>query len=90
MAFLAIAFGFLIWGQTVLKVKLQGVSFVLYWSACFLFTFLALMTALVDIWCVRRRIRKERRKLLKDAFVKMQDGDDHGGNSPQSGASKEN
>ena len=68
MAFLAVAFGMLVWGQTVLKDKLDGLAYIFYWLGCFLFTVLALMTALVDIWCVRRKQRIERRTLIKNTF----------------------
>lgn len=74
--FLALAFAMLVWGQTVLKPKLEGVGYVVYWTGCFLFTFLALMTALVDIWCVRRKQRNERRMLLKKAFTELEPADD--------------
>ena len=62
----------LVWGQTVLKPKLDGVGYIVYWTGCFLFTFLALITALVDIWCVRRKQRNERRMLIKKAFTEME------------------
>jgi hypothetical protein len=76
MAFLAVAFGMLIWGQTVLKARLDGLGYIVYWLACFLFTILALMTALVDIWCVRRKQRLERRALIKNTFTHLADLDD--------------
>jgi len=74
--FLASAFGMLIWGQTVLKPKLDGMGYILYWTGCFLFTFLALITALVDIWCVRRNQRNERRTLIKKTFTELEHLDD--------------
>ncbi len=76
LAFLAFAFGMLVWGQTVLKPKLDGVGYIVYWTGCFFFTFLALITALIDIWCVRRRQRNERRNLLKNTFNDLKDLDD--------------
>src|SRR6266542_5001303 len=39
LLFLALAFGLLIWGQTVLRQKLHGISFLIYWSFCFVMTF---------------------------------------------------
>ena len=66
--FLVIAAGMLIWGQTILKPYLEGIGFVLYWLACMTFTGLALLTALLDIWAVRRRTRKQQRDLLQRIF----------------------
>ena len=66
MFFLLLAFGMLVWGQTVLKPRLgQGIAFVLYWLACFAFTGLAILTALLDFWIVRRRSRVAQRELLR-------------------------
>jgi hypothetical protein len=76
LAFLALAFGMLVWGQTVLKPKLDGAGYIVYWTGCFFFTFLALITALIDIWCVRRRQRNERRNLLKKTFTELNSVDD--------------
>ena len=66
--FLLIAAGMLIWGQTILKPYLEGIGFVLYWLACIAFTGLALLTALLDIWAVRRRTREQQRDLLQRIF----------------------
>ena len=66
--FLLIAAGMLIWGQTILKPHLEGLGFVLYWLACMTFTGLALVTALLDIWAVRRRTREQQRDLLQRIF----------------------
>ena len=66
--FLLIAAGMLIWGQTILKPYLEGLGFVLYWLACMAFTALALFTALLDIWAVRRRTREQQRDLLQRIF----------------------
>src|SRR5216117_17356 len=63
--YLLIAAGMLIWGQTILKPHLEGIAFVFYWVACLAFTGLALVTALLDIWAVRRRTREQQRDLLQ-------------------------
>ena len=63
-----IAGGMLIWGQTILKPHLEGIGFVIYWLACMVFTGLALVTALLDIWAVRRRTREQQRDLLQRVF----------------------
>jgi hypothetical protein len=62
---LAVSAGMLIWGQTVLKPHLDGVSFLVYWTLCFLFTMSAILIALVDLRAVRRRLRQERRDLVE-------------------------
>lgn len=67
--FLAVSFGMLVWGQTFLQDRLAGASYLLYWSVCFFFTFLAVTTALLDILLVRRQTRIDRKELLKRAFV---------------------
>ena len=78
--FLVLAFGMLIWGQTVLKSSLTGVWFVLYWMVCFLMTGAAIVTALMDMRATRRRIRSEQRDLLertwKDINHKPDDWDE--------------
>ncbi len=58
----------LVWGQTALKPTLQGLSFILYWAVCMCLTFLALMTALLDLWIVRRRGREQEKQLLNDTL----------------------
>lgn len=78
LVFLALAFGMLVWGQTVLKSRLSGMVFVFYWLGCFLFTFLALMTSALDIWLIRRKQRKERTNLVKNTFTKLESLDDDG------------
>ena len=74
---LAVAAGLLIWGQTVLKPYLDGLSFLLYWSACFLFTFATIIIALLDMRAVRRRTQAEQqdliRRTLADAEPKQKD-----------------
>lgn len=63
--FLAIAFGMLIWGQMVLKDKLHGIGFLVYWTGCFFFTFAAIITALLDMRATRKRARREQQDLLR-------------------------
>lgn len=67
--FLAVGFGMLVWGQTFLESRLTGAAYLFYWSICFLFTFLAIATALLDILLMRRQVRSERREMLKKAFL---------------------
>lgn len=67
LLFLALAFGMLIWGQFVLHKELEQrpVLFVFYWSGCFLLTFAAIVTALLDMRSTRRRARQEHDKLVQ-------------------------
>ena len=68
---LAAAIGLLIAGQTVLRHSLQGRAFVLFWLACFGFTFLAMLVALWDAREVRRQTRLEQRDLLETTVHKI-------------------
>ena len=63
--FLALAFGFLIWGQTVLRDRLTGVAFLAYWGGCFLFTVAAIVTALLDVRATRKRAREDQERLIE-------------------------
>lgn len=65
LLFLLLAAGMLIWGQTVLKPHLRGLVFIAYWLGCFAFTGMAMLTALLDLWIVRTRSRRERRELIE-------------------------
>ena len=65
MFFLLVAVGMLVWGQTVFRSRLTGMSFVVYWLMCLGLTFLALATALWDLRAVRRRLREEQRDLIQ-------------------------
>ena len=62
---LAMAFGMLVWGETVLKPYLRGILFLIYWLVCFVFTCSAIVFALLDVRAVRRRIQAEQRDLLE-------------------------
>jgi hypothetical protein len=75
--FLLIAAGMLIWGQTILKPYLEGIGFMLYWLGCLAFTGLALITALLDIWAVRRRTREQQRDLLQRIFEESESNEEN-------------
>jgi hypothetical protein len=81
--FLAVAFGMLIWGQTVLEEVLERnrVLFVIYWSFCFLLTVGAIVTALLDMRATRKRARHEHEQLLRRT---MDDIDREAGRSEDS------
>jgi hypothetical protein len=80
--FLLIAAGMLIWGQTILKPYLEGIGFVLYWLTCMAFIGLALLTALLDIWAVRRRTREQQRDLLQRIFNEVESNEENKTNKP--------
>ena len=81
LVFLGIAFAMLVWGQTVLQPKPDGVAFILYWLGCFVFTVLAMMTALLDIWLIRRKQRRDRRELVRRTFSNAEEAEDE--NDPE-------
>jgi hypothetical protein len=80
--FLLIAAGMLIWGQTILIPYLEGAGFVVYWLSCMAFTGLALVTALLDIWAVRRRTREQQRDLLQRIFDEAESNEENKTNKP--------
>ena len=70
--FLALAFGFLIWGQTVLRDRLKGLAFVAYWGACFLWTSAAIITALIDVRVTRRQAQREHEELIRRTLDELE------------------
>jgi hypothetical protein len=71
LLFLLLAGGMLLWGQTWLEAHLQGMVFVAYWLGCFVFTGLAMITALLDARAVRRQAQREQRALAQRALGPM-------------------
>ena len=65
LAFLALAGGMLLWGQTLLKTRLSGETFIIYWTLCFLFAGLAIIFSLVESMKVRREYRRQQRELIE-------------------------
>jgi hypothetical protein len=80
LLFLALAFGLLVWGQTVLRDRLKGMAFLIYWGCCFLFTFAAIVTALLDVRATRRRAREEHDHLLKRTLDEIENDSDENPN----------
>lgn len=70
--FLALAFGLLVWGRTVLQDKLGGVPFLVYWMVCFFFTLAAIVTALLDLRATRKRARQEHQELIQRTLSKLE------------------
>lgn len=62
--FLLVALGMLIAGETVLKNRLGANASALYWLGCFVFTMLAIITALRDVRALSEKAVKEQRGLL--------------------------
>ena len=58
----------LTWGSTWLAPYLKGATYLFYWLVCFLFTILAMGTALLDMWVIRSRARQERKALAVESF----------------------
>ncbi|MDQ6630863.1 MAG: hypothetical protein M3Y82_03790 [Verrucomicrobiota bacterium] len=69
--FLTVAVGMLVLGETILKSRLSGVAFIFYWISCFSFSGLAAITALVDLFIVRRQSREARRELVDRTLLKI-------------------
>lgn len=80
LLFLALAFGFLVWGQTVFRDRLKGVAFLLYWFCCFLFTIAAIVVALLDVRATRKRARREHQDLVQRTLedIDRESGDKSG------------
>lgn len=72
LLFLALAFGMLIWGQTVLRNRLHGLSFLIYWACCFLFTLAAIVTALLDVRATRKRAQEEHNELVRRTLEELE------------------
>ena len=72
--FLALAFGTLVWGQTVLRTRLEQHPklFVIYWAGCFLLTFAAIVTALLDVRATRKRARQEHESLIQRTLEEIE------------------
>lgn len=62
--FLILAGSMLVLGQSWLEPVLRGKAFVYYWLACFAWTGLAMLMALIDIRVIRKRARQDHRQLV--------------------------
>src|SRR4051794_12054470 len=69
---LAVPGGMVILGQTVLKPSLDGWAFLVYWFICFVFTFIAIFIALVDLRAVRRETRDATQGLVEHALEEIE------------------
>ena len=66
------ALGMLLLGQTRLEGRLTGLGFVGYWLLCLVLTLLAMLTALVDVFAVRRESRERQRELIESTIEEIQ------------------
>ena len=66
--YLIMAIGMVIWGQTLLKHYLTGLSYLIYWIICFGFTLLAMLTAALDLWVIRLRQRRSENEAAREAL----------------------
>ena len=65
LIFLIISVLMLVLGETLLRSSLGKVPFILYWMACMVFTFLAIVFAFLDVAGVQRQAREQQRELLE-------------------------
>lgn len=65
---LLLALGLLIAGETILKARLQGLGFVLYWLCCLMLTAAAIVVAWVDARAVQSKGRREARELVENTL----------------------
>ena len=61
----------LICGETVLKAKLAGGAYLIYWLICFVLTILAIIVAFMDFRALQRRIRDEHRDLIEGTLDRI-------------------
>jgi cell division protein FtsL len=62
----------LVAGQSVVKDKLQGAWFLLFWLVCVILTGLAMVTAIRDARALLRSNREEHRELIKSTIEKIE------------------
>jgi len=66
------ALAMLLVGETLLKGRLAGFSFLIYWLVCFALTTLAIIIAFLDVRALQRRIHQEQRELLETTLKKIE------------------
>jgi hypothetical protein len=71
-AVLLAALAMLICGVTVLKEKLEYLTFIFYWMACFALTILAIIVAFLDARALQRRIRQEQHDLFATTLKQIE------------------
>ena len=71
MIFLIIAVVMVILGETLLRNALGKVPFLFYWMGCFVFTGLAILFSLRDVFGVQRQAREQQRELLEKTITEI-------------------
>jgi len=61
---MVLAAAMLVWGLTLLKPRLEGRAYIIYWTFCFLFTGLALIISLADTFRLRHQMRDRQKELI--------------------------
>jgi hypothetical protein len=61
----------LICGETILKPRLAGSAYLIYWLICFVLTFVAIIVAFRDFRALRLRIRDEHRDLIEGTLDRI-------------------
>jgi hypothetical protein len=59
-------------GETTPGERFNGVAFVVYWLACFVFAVLAMLVGILDARASRREARAQQRVLLEGALAGVQ------------------
>lgn len=59
----------LVLGMTVLRDRLHGPQFMLYWGWCLLLAFAAIAVAMYDMLMLRRAMKRKRRELFQSEFM---------------------
>jgi hypothetical protein len=62
----------LVAGQTVLRGKLTGGGYLLYWLLCLVLTSLAILIAFADVRATSHEIRRQERALLEDTIKEIE------------------
>ena len=70
--FLLLSVVLVIWGQTLLKPYLEKLSFVLYWLACIFCLLVAVAMALLDMWVMGRRNRRQQEELYQRTLMEIE------------------
>jgi membrane protein implicated in regulation of membrane protease activity len=69
---LFLAMGMLVGGQTVLKPRLAGRTYLVYWLMCLLFTALAMFIALLEARAIQRQSEAEQKNLMQHTLSELE------------------
>ena len=83
--FLLLAVVMVIWGQTVLKPHLVQIGYVLYWLACIFCLMVAMAMALIDMWVMGRRNRRQQEELYQRTMMEIKQQQDAARREEQDG-----